>query len=368
LIFAETWFISFFLGAILAVWFLPKHLRRLALLIACFIFHARYAGQAGMIPILVLSALVYFALGATKPWRIAAIAISVLSLVYYKYTGFINDTIGTSIKTAAAPLAISFFVFEFVHLLIERGKNNIDKPKSIIDYLTFIIFFPSLASGPIKRWQLFQPELERLGRPSWPLISHSLFRITLGAYKKFGIADTIAQEIPGSLSSWNGSISGLCLLLGIRIFMDFSGYSDIAIGLAGMFNIRIPENFSFPYLATNISDFWRRWHISLSTWIRDYVYIVLGGGRVSMMRKAANLLVAMILCGFWHGPAFHFALWGLMQGLALAALHFWRKLIPWRMPALVAWAGTFTFVQLSWLVFFYKIDEIILLFNTARII
>ena len=364
MIFAELWFLEFLVLTVAAVWVTPSRFRRFVLLAACAFFHAHYAGPAGMAPIIVLAALVYFAFSASDKVRIAVIATSVAALVYFKYAGFLNDTLGSQITVVAAPLAISFFVFEFVHLLSDKSHGKVKVKKlDPIDFSLFTIFFPSLASGPIKRFQQFQPEISRLGRPPLALLEQSLVRILLGYYKKFVIADALAHEIPISdpSSIWHGSVFTLSLLLAFRIYLDFSGYSDIAIGFAGLLNIRLPENFSFPYLATSISQFWNRWHISLSTWIRDYIYIMMGGNRHGNFRRFGNLCVAMLLCGLWHGAAMHFGVWGLSQGAALITAQFWRQYSPVRIPAALGWAMTFFFVQLTWLIFFYDGKQVLAL-------
>ena len=368
-IFAESWFFYYLILTVLAVWFVPANFRKIVLLGACVAFHAHYAGPAGMAPIILLAALTYFALNRGAAARYVMIAVCVLALLNYKYAGLINQLTGISIPISAAPLAISFFIFEFVHQLADRNRNRLANVKPL-DFSLFTIFFPSLASGPIKRYQQFQPELKRLGRPSWPLVSQSLVRILFGFCKKFCFADALSREVPelGMIHYWNGSVATLALLQGLRIFLDFSGYSDIAIGFAGLLNIRLPENFSFPYLATDISEFWRRWHISLSTWVRDYIYIVLGGNRVTNLRRFANLMAAMVLCGLWHGAALHFALWGVLHGMALLTVHFWQQQRRFRMPPALGWAFTVVFVQFSWLIFFYDASDVLTLFKTSPIL
>jgi alginate O-acetyltransferase complex protein AlgI len=168
---------------------------------------------------------------------------------------------------------------------------------------------------------------------------------------------------------WNfPSVSALIILLSFRILFDFSGYSDIAIGLARMLGIQLPINFNFPYISRNISEFWSRWHISLSSWIRDYLYIPLGGGRVPLWRKIVNLTLVMALCGLLHGAALNFMLWGIYQGVGLGVHNIYEKWIGqpgstlanyFRLPALVSWAFTVIFVSFGWLIFFYPVDQIL---------
>lgn len=362
MIFADLWFLGFLTIVLAAFWSSPARWRRYILLAGCLAFHAHYAGPAGMAPIIALAILVYLAFGKNRIWRLSVIALCVGALIYYKYSELLQSTFHLPLPLpTAVPLAISFFVFEFVHLLNDRNLKKISGKLDWLNFSIFAIFFPSLTAGPIKRYQQFKPELEQLGPLRRAIFLQSLVRIAFGYYKKFCLADALAYELPtqGTLDLWKGSVLALSVLQGLRIYLDFSGYSDIAIGLAGLFNIRLPENFSFPYLATNISDFWRRWHISLSTWIRDYVYILLGGNRVSPLRRFGNLMIAMFLCGLWHGAAVHFALWGVIHGLALLTVHFWRLRAPVAIPKLAAWALTFVFVQLSWLIFFYDASSVL---------
>ncbi|MGZ3687350.1 MAG: MBOAT family O-acyltransferase [Bdellovibrionota bacterium] len=371
MVFSDIWFLKFIAIAVPAIWFIPARLRRLGLLVSCVVFHAHYAGPAGMAPIILLAIGVYFALKQKNPnFRLLLSAVCAGALISFKYVPLINRTFGASIPAPAVPLAISFFVFEFIHVLTDRNRAKIRKAPGALDFSIFSIFFPSLVSGPIKRFEQFAPELARIGRPDSALLLQSLTRILLGYFKKSCIADSLQRDIPGtgSLHQWHGSVLAICLWVGIRIFLDFSAYSDIAIGVAGLLNIRLPENFSFPYLARDLSDFWRRWHISLSTWIRDYVYILLGGNRVPAWRKFANLMAAMLLCGLWHGGSSHFALWGLIHGLGLVAVHLWRKQERLTLPPVLAWATTFAFVQVSWLLFFYEVPEILELLRSRPLV
>jgi alginate O-acetyltransferase complex protein AlgI len=271
--------------------------------------------------------------------------VTVLVLCGYKYAVFLSrDLLGpffpaaaarsaawlNATLPAAAPLGVSFFAFEFVHYLYEirRGAAPLRNP---LRFLLFAIFYPSLVAGPIKRFREFDPALSAgAERVTAADLLEGLQRIALGFFKKVVIADNLTSAI----DHFSPRMSELPLggrwlflaALALRIVADFSGYSDIAIGAARLLGIRLPENFNWPYAARNLQDFWQRWHISLSSWIRDYVYIPLGGNRVTPWRRATNVLLAFALCGLWHGPAWNFALWGIYHGAGLAIQAYLRFL------------------------------------------
>jgi alginate O-acetyltransferase complex protein AlgI len=318
-------------------------------------------------------------------WAVLALLVPVLGLIYYKYRFFFFSSLGffpsawqkslaPFFKLGPMPLAISFFTFEFVHYLTDviRGEAPI---KNFFQFSLFSIFFPSIVSGPIKRFQNFIPQVAAgLPRPGLEDLLRGLGQVALGFSKKLIVADNayLAVQLLERQAHWDFySVSLLILLLSVRILFDFSGYSDIAIGLARMLGIRLPVNFNFPYLARNISDFWNRWHISLSSWIRDYLYIPLGGGRVPAWRKLFNLAAVMALCGLWHGAAWHFLLWGVYQGLGLGVHAFYERTLKTQaalpgirlqlpaIPVMMAHVLTLLFVGYGWLIFFYPLPRVL---------
>ncbi len=374
MVFLTSWFFIFLVVALSAFWVVPRKLRRYCLLAFSFVFHGHFAGTAGVIPILVLGNLAFVAgltvryprLNKIATWSTIALVVS--SLLYFKYVYFLADLIGFSYQGEIfVPLAISFFTFEFVHYLVDVRKTKAPI-SNLFDFWIFTVFFPTIASGPIKRYQNFIPQLNRIDGfkldPETALIA--FYRIITGLFKKMIIAEWCVSEL-AKIEIWIGDAAlpriylvGLVLLQTTRIYMDFSGYSDMAIGVSRLFGITVPENFNWPYLAGSLSDFWKRWHISLSSWIRDYVYIPLGGSRMSLVRKTANGLTAMILCGLWHGPSLHFAVWGIYHGVGLAFQNPIKRmtliLIPeetWLFKT-AAWFFTLGFVMLGWLIFFYE--------------
>lgn len=267
------------------------------------------------------------------------------------------------------PLAISFFTFEFIHYAVDRYQGKLPE-HSFSDYMAFILFFPTMIAGPIKRFQHFVPQLEQ-AQFRWGNISRGLLRILIGTAKKMIIADSMDLWIQVLYSSdYGGQSPGVLvvalLAYSIKIYLDFSGYSDIAIGSARLFGVEVPENFNFPYLRPNIALFWRNWHISLTSWITDYVFIPLGGSRVAFPLILVNLIVAMAVSGIWHGAAWHFLFWGLFHGLMLAVHRTWRDKIRPKLPILERFPRvyyvlstllTFTLVTLAWGLFILPLDR-----------
>lgn len=368
------------------------------LLIFCAIFHTHFAGAAGVKPIIVLALVSYgCALSRNKHLIALAITFCVLALCFYKYLFFISDEligalnpelgksfklIFTSVLPAAPPLAISFFTFEFVHYLYEVKKGG-EPIKNPLHFALFSIFFPSLVAGPIKRYTQFIPSLEEaVKKVNWRMVTLGLVLVCIGFFKKLCLADNLTSyteyfankfELISLEERWFYLVA-----LSFRIYLDFSGYSDIAIGLARMMGITLPTNFNWPYLALNMREFWHRWHISLSSWIRDYVYIPLGGNRHGMFRTAFNGAFAFALCGLWHGAHWHYIAWGLYHGIGISLCLAYPKMLGtaglkiqtflakyW----LVKWLMTYLFVAFGWLLFFFPLPDAMekfqLLFTTG---
>jgi alginate O-acetyltransferase complex protein AlgI len=394
MIFDTYWFLFFAVVAIggfhaLSPWPIA---RRCWLAAGCVIFHYHFAGPAGVVPIVVLMIITYFAaLSGRRAACVAAMVICVATLCFYKYMlFFIGAMVGPVSPSLAAamthhivpllprnadgsvawPLGVSFFVFEFVHYLFEvrRGGKPIRNP---LEFLLFAIFFPSLVAGPIKRYTQFLPSLDdavatRNPASAW---AEGLARVGLGFAKKLLIADQLTLYIDVHQPAFDAMTHpqrwGLLAAMAFRILMDFSGYSDIAIGCARLLGVRLPENFNWPYAARSVQDFWQRWHISLSTWIRDYVYIPLGGSRHGWARRVLNGLTAFALVGLWHGPAWHFVLWGVYHGVGLGVCAVYAR-VPVLGPLVQkglhkewvsSWIVTQLFVWIGWLLFFYPTAE-----------
>ena len=387
MIFTTYWFFVFAAILFPLYWLAPWRPARLALLLAgCVVFHAHFAGAAGVIPIILLGVATYFAGRSGRPgWCLATIVLCVAALGVYKYAGFfVHSTVGLfdpqlaeqaarwvkHVLPAAPPLAISFFTFEFVHYLydVRKGRMRIHNP---VDFALFSIFFPTLVAGPIKRCGDFLPALRRgVVEVASADVAIGLVRVAIGFGKKVLISDNLAAIInyygPTFVHEPLGRRWLLFAAIAFRILLDFSGYSDIAIGLARMFGIVVPENFHWPYLARSIQEFWQRWHISLSTWIRDYIYIPLGGSRYGVGRKILNGFIVFALCGLWHGAAWNFIVWGIFHGAGLAICGNYRLFLGRfgagigaifdRFP-LLPWALTTAYVWIGWLLFFYPLPQ-----------
>ena len=261
-------------------------------------------------------------------------------LFYFKYSGFVGhilfdilfDILGVSklglfslrhLSEIALPIGISFYTFESMSYIVDVYRGEVKATRRLIDYWTFITFFPHLVAGPIIRYAALKAQLE--GRThDWNKVNEGFRRFAIGLGKKVIIANPIGSyaDVLFALDptrvdvtlAWITAIS-----YALQIYFDFSGYSDMAIGLAKIFGISLPENFNYPYIARNMRDFWKRWHITLSRWFRDYVYIPSGGNRHGIVREYRNLLIVFILCGLWHGASWNFVVWGAFHGFFLVA-------------------------------------------------
>ena len=374
-----TWVFAAFALVTMTIYatLVPERARRSYLVLAGALFYA-YAVPAYLLLVVELAAITYgAALAMTRvkpsrrrPYFILATSVMLGALGTYKYAHFFDTIVAQVERTTLVPLpnlivplAISFFVFEFVHVLIDAYRGKIARLDPL-DFALFVLFFPTLVAGPIKRYESFVPQLHPIVLPQAPSAALHVYRIAIGIAKKLIIAD--------SMNAFTGPIAhpGLpygrpdylvaMLAYSAKIYFDFSGYSDVAIGLAGILGLHISENFDRPYRAANISLFWRRWHASLSSWVRDYVFIPLGGSRGSPLLTTLNLLGAMAFIGLWHGAAWTFVVWGLYHGAGLALHRAWSRAVVPRVALLrsgslairtLSSATTFAFVTCGWVFF-----------------
>ena len=375
MLFNSLEFILFFLPFTLVVFYGLSRFRlinaAMVFLLAASLFFYGFWNIA-YLPLLVLSIVVNYALGKTIDqlparsrkgfWLMwLGIALDLLFLGYYKYAGFtvssLNGLFQTSLPVPdiVLPLAISFYSFTQIAYLVDayRGEAH---PYTPTTYALFIAFFPQLIAGPILRHDQLIPELER---KRIFVFSHRSFTIgivifILGLAKKVLIADHLSPWV-GDIFSNSGDVSFVEAWFGaiaytLQLYFDFSGYSDMAVGLGRMFNVHIPINFNSPYKADSIADFWRRWHITLSNFLRDYLYIPLGGNRKGQLRQYLNLFLTMLLGGLWHGAGWTFVLWGGLHGLYLVIHRVWHRLnIAIARP--IAQGITFISVLISWVLF-----------------
>lgn len=289
------------------------------------------------------------------------IAMNLASIAYYKYAGFFVKSINSlfhlnlPISQIILPLAISFYTFTQIAYLVDTYRQEAQK-YDLFRYSLFVTFFPQLIAGPILRHNELIPELNQTATfifsPKNFAMGLTLF--ILGLSKKMLLADTLSPWVAEVFNHADGVsfieawVGALCYTL--QLYLDFSGYSDMAVGLGWMFNIHLPINFNSPYKAKSISDFWRRWHITLSNFLRDYLYIPLGGNRQGKLRRYVNLIITMLLGGLWHGAGWTFVVWGGFHGIYLVIDRLWRELNI-KLPSILSWLITFISVVLGWVLF-----------------
>jgi alginate O-acetyltransferase complex protein AlgI len=341
MVFSSPIFLFLFLPVVLAVYFLLPGLRvrNCWLLLVSLLFYAW--GEVGFILLLLVSTLVNFELGKwverteAIPRRKKVVAVAVVVnigfLAFFKYAGLAVTTFNLPltgcgfdplpVPKIALPLGISFFTFHALSYIIDIYRRKWRAAGDPRDVALYLFFFPQLVAGPILRWHAIAPQLEQrsFNRATF---AEGVRRFVGGFAKKMIVADAVAVPADQIFSLPAHQLSASVAWLGvacytIQIYFDFSGYSDMAVGLGKMFGFQFIENFRFPYTAQSIRDFWRRWHISLSTWFRDYVYIPLGGNRVSVARNHLNLIAVFFLCGLWHGANWTFVAWGIFHGVFL---------------------------------------------------
>ena len=312
-----------------------------------------------------------------KHLLILAITVNLLLLVYYKYANFfignINNVADTqwNLGEIILPLGISFYTFTQIAFLVDTYQGKV-KEYNFIHYLLFVTYFPHLIAGPVLHHKDMMPQFAHNStyHINWNFVATGLLLFTLGLCKKVLWADSLAPFVTvifdgaqhgiatGRLLSMYEAWLG-ALAYTLQIYFDFSGYTDMALGIALMFNIRLPINFDSPYKSTSIIEFWRRWHITLSTFLRDYLYIPLGGNRLGKRRRYLNLIATMLLGGLWHGAGWTFIVWGALHGMYLAINHLWREVVAGRflrwcpdwLGALTGGMLTFMAVVVAWVVF-----------------
>lgn len=334
-------FLIFFSIVFTVYWVLSgNRLRKLWLLVASCYFYVSW--NPWLISLILLSASVDYVVAlrlervASPAMRRALLILSISFnlglLLYFKYTNFFLDTVAPAINLLGIgfrpplvhlilPLGISFYTFETISYIVDVYQGRQPPVRNILDYALYIMFFPHLVAGPIVRPHDFLPQLTTVKCWSWFRLRLGLQLFLLGLFKKAVIADSLAPLVDMVFLSPNtfdtAAIWVAVLCYAVQIYCDFSGYSDMAIGLAHTLGYHLPANFRLPYLAADISEFWRRWHITLSTWLRDYLYIPLGGSRHGTTLTHRNLLLTMLLGGLWHGANWTFAIWGIYHGVLL---------------------------------------------------
>ncbi len=337
-----------FLVAVLAVyWSLPSRHRNLLLLIASYVFYMSWKPSYGIL--IFALAIVNYLLGLfitrASTYRmqllVLAVATNLGTLAFFKYTNFVLESateflracglseLHSPVLDVILPLGISFFIFEFIHYVVDIYRGNMPI-HNFTNFHLFASFFPTQIAGPIKRFEFFNAQLKPQPPFEWKLFHEGVELILVGMFKKVVLADRLAPFVAAGFDQGNdlGTADAWLAVyaFALQIFFDFSGYTDIGRGSAQLLGYRVPINFNIPYVATSVADFWHRWHISLSTWLRDYLFIPLGGSRVGSWRLRRNLMVTMALGGLWHGAAWHYVVWGFYHGMALVI---YRELNQW---------------------------------------
>jgi alginate O-acetyltransferase complex protein AlgI len=373
-VFSSPVFLFLFLPVVLALYyFARREVSNLILLVASLFFYSW--GEPRQFYIMLISIAFNYVMGlrvqharsqAMKHLTLViAVALNLSVLVYFKYASFLGHQLAELLpaynlpawllRSQSLPIGISFFTFHALSYVVDVYRGDAEAQRNPIDMALYIALFPQLIAGPILRYHHVAPQLHGRTCTSDRFVS-GMSRFVFGLGKKMLIANAVgpvadlAFNLPAShLSTPMAWIAAICYSL--QLYYDFSAYSDMAIGLGRMFGFEFPENFNYPYIATSITDFWRRWHISLSTWFRDYLYIPLGGNRKGSGRTYLNLLIVFFLCGMWHGASWTFAVWGLFHGAFLVAERLGLSKQLDRVPRPVRHAYTLFVVMIGWVMF-----------------
>lgn len=375
MLFNSTEFILIFLPIVLIVYFSLNKMRLIKiaqtwLVMASLYFYSYW--NINFLPIIITSILFNYSVGSTlvgsfklkidkRLLFVFGLTGNLAILCYYKYFNFIIDNLNAvfhqnfNTMNIIMPLAISFFTFQQIAYLVD-SYNGKTKDYDFLSYALFITFFPKLMQGPITRAEEIMPQLFSLRTKvlNWKNLSLGLFLFSVGLFKKVVFADMLSKwTLYGysnidTLTLFESWITVLSYTF--QIYFDFSGYTDMALGIGLMFNINIPQNFNNPYIASDIQDFWRRWHMTLSRCLKDYVYIPLGGNRKGTFRTYMNVFWVFLICGIWHGANWTYIIWGIMHGIASIINRAYKNL-KIELPYACSWAITFLFVCASWIYF-----------------
>lgn len=353
MIFSSILFLFRFLPIFMICYFLaPRRMKNLILFLGSLVFYAW--GEPVYISLMLFSTMVDYLLGrlieanrgraAAKVFLATSVVVNLSLLGLFKYAKFLVQ-----------PIGISFYTFQTMSYTIDVYRGEVKAQKNFLDFGVFVAMFPQLIAGPIVQYKQVEGALHTR-RADVCQISYGLQRFVIGLAKKVLIANNVGElwELVaamdyGSMSVWNAWLG--VAACAFQIYFDFSGYSDMAVGLGAILGFHFPENFNYPYISTSITEFWRRWHISLGNWFREYVYIPLGGNRKGLRRQIVNILIVWALTGIWHGAAFHFMVWGLWFALFLMLEKlFWGKILR-RLPGFVGRLYVWLVVLVGWVLF-----------------
>ena len=368
MVFSSIGFLFFFLPVVLIIYFLtPAKFKNLVLFILSLLFYIY--GEPRFILLVMISVISSYVNGLLiekyrdKKFKIAFlltdIAISLGMLGFFKYAdffiesfnGFFNGNV--SLLALALPIGISFYTFQTMSYSVDVYRGKVKAQKNFITMATYVVFFPAKIAGPIVRYSEMEKELNDR-KTTFEDFSLGMNRFIIGLSKKVIIANSAGYLAEAFLNTGDPSVLfywvyGIAFM--IQIYFDFSGYTDMAIGLGRMFGFKIPENFNYPYIAKSITDFWRRWHMTLSFWFRDYVYIPLGGSRGTKFKLIRNILIVWFLTGLWHGAAWNFVFWGVYFGIILIIEKFFMGKVLEKLPGICRHVYTLVIVFISWIIF-----------------
>ncbi|MBC8609546.1 MBOAT family O-acyltransferase [Massiliimalia timonensis] len=371
MVFSSIFFLFLFLPLVLLANFLaPKFIRNAILWIFSLVFYAW--GEPVYVILMLFSTVFNYVMGldiesrqldrkAARNSLILAVAVNLFILGFFKYSGFLIDTVNQIFsvdipyKKLSLPIGISFYTFQTLSYILDIYWKKIRAQKNFINFGLYVAMFPQLIAGPIVRYIDIEPQLteRRVTLASFGLGTEYFIK---GLAKKVLLANSLGMVYTSVQEMQVGTFSVLTAWVGIlaytfQIYFDFSGYSDMAIGLGKMFGFQFMKNFDYPYISTSVTEFWRRWHISLGSWFREYVYIPLGGNRVSVPKHIRNILIVWALTGLWHGASWNFVLWGLYYGLLLLVEKYFLTPLLQRCPSWVKHLYTMLFVIIGWVLF-----------------
>ena len=365
MVFSSAIFVFLFLPLVLLCYFLsPRKLKNYVLLFFSLVFYI-FGGPKFLLVLLAVvlidyvGAILIHKTNKKKLFLILTITCNILVLVYFKYTGFFLENVNSifglkiTIPKIVLPIGISFYTFQAMSYVIDVYRNKVKLQKNFLTLLLYVSLFPQLVAGPIVRYETIEDELNNR-KETFNDISEGIKRFILGLAKKVIIANQmglLADTIFGlnELSTPVAILGGIAYMF--QIYFDFSAYSDMAIGLGRIFGFKFLENFNFPYISKSITEFWRRWHISLSTWFRDYIYIPLGGNRKGIKRQIINMLIVWLLTGFWHGAEWNFVLWGLYYFIYLVLEKFVLNKFLDKLPNFLRHVYAIVIIYFGWIIF-----------------
>lgn len=384
MVFSSINFMFIFFPLILIIYFIvPRKLKNIVLLIFSLVFYAW--GEPVYIVLLIFSSIVDYVNGIMiekysnskkkKIFLILSICINIGLLSFFKYGNFVLENINSLLNISipllevTLPIGISFYTFQTMSYSIDVYRGAVKAEKNFLNFMTYVSLFPQLIAGPIVRYKTISDELKQR-TITYDKFAIGFLRFIRGLGKKVLIANNIGLLFEAISSSQLQDLSVISCWLGIiaygfQIFFDFSGYSDMAIGLGKMLGFTFEENFNYPYISKSITEFWRRWHISLSTWFRDYLYIPLGGSRCSKIKNIRNILIVWLLTGLWHGSAWNFIIWGIYFGILLILEKFILSKFLMKMPNFIKHIYAIFFIIIGWLIFAF--DDIDNLVNYGKI-